>query len=301
MSALAINTQYVDILPINNQSFSQKGFEGSFAINSALDQLLIKENDEIIIASPFQKDLIFISEGIIAKVNSINPIPPTQELITKRKLDGLPPPKETFSHNFKIKITKELETNNLLSDLEYSIKSVYRFNNPIVHFQQQFRSLSKQDYDTIVHGWVYAARTTFGKLINAIPRQNKLEFMLQAMDHFSTVDFRDIALDEGVVFLYNYIDRRILSRGRLLVATNKLIKDHLSDIIPSEEIGFFNPKTKQTNNLNLQASAFEDLFQLENKSNIIKFIKKSISEDSQLEQRFLQIFKNETWPIDLSI
>lgn len=301
MPALAINTQYVTISSTNQQSYSTIGFEGGFQINSVLDEIDIRENYEVIIASPIEKDLNFVSEGVITKVNSIDRVPPSPELVAKNKREGLSSPKENYSHNFRIKIIKELKKNNLLSDLEYSIKSVYRFNSPIVHFQSQFRSLSKQDYETIVNGWIYIARTAFGKMINAIPRQNKLEFMLQAMDHFSTVDFRTISLNEGLVFLYDYIDRRILSRGRLLVATKKLIEEHLSDILPISEVGFINPETKGTNNLNIQAQAFENLFHLEREVDFRKFVERETSEDSTLENRFLQIFKNESWPIDLTI
>jgi hypothetical protein len=279
MSAIVINTKYVDFISANQQNYSTKGFEGTFFIRSSMDQIGIKEDDEVIVASLIEDDLSFVSEGIITKVKQIDKINPSSQLISQKKEEGLPAPKEYYHHNFKIQITKGLKNNNLLSDLEYSIKSVYRFNKPIIHFQQQFRDLSKQDYDTIVHGWIYTARTTFGKLVNAIPRQNKLEFMLQAMDHFSTVDFIHISLNDGLNFLYDYIDRRILSRGRLLVETNTLIKNHLSNIVPTNEIGFVNPKTEKSDSLSAQAEVFENLFELDAKSDLRHEIKKGISEE----------------------
>jgi hypothetical protein len=301
MSTITINTQYVSLVSTNKHSEFTKGFVGTFIITSALDQLGIRENDEVVISTPIKDDLSFVSEGIITKVNQINRIPPPVTLVAQKKVDGQVLPKDKYQHNFQIDILKDLKTNNLLSDLEYSIKAVYRFNKPIVHFQQQYRDLTRKDYETIVKGWVYTTRTTFGKLVNAIPRQNKLEFMLQAMDYFSTVDFKNVPLYDGVDFLYKYISKRILSRGKLIVETNNLIKEQLSDIVPYNEIGFFNPENSKSDNLSTQADLFEKLFALESKSDIRKLIKKSVSEDSQLEHRFLQIFKSETWPIDLSI
>ena len=79
------------------------------------------------------------------------------------------------------------------------------------------------------------------------------------------------------------------------------MEEHLSDMLPIDKVGFFNPDNSKSDNLYEQANLFEQLFVLESKSDVRKFIKKSVSEDAQLEQRFLQIFKTETWPIDLSI
>lgn len=299
MSAIAINTQYVTLTPTGKIKEHSKGFTGRLCIISMLDEISIYENDQVIIATPtLDKDLKFESDGIITKVNEIKKV---TQLNLKNTIGNQNPPKDRFEHYFSIEITKELKNNSLLSDLEYSLQSVYRFSKPIVHFQQQFRNLTKQDYDTIVRGWIYYSRTAFGKLVNSIPRQNKLELMLQAMDHFSTVNFKDVSLYQGLDFLYKYIDKRILSRGRLLIETNNLLKKHLSDILPQEEIGFYNPENKKTDNISKQAGIFEDLFKLEKQSDVRKLIRENISEDSQLEQRFMQIFKLETWPIDLSI
>ena len=265
-----------------------RGYKGDFSIRSSFENLVINEQDEVVIALPLDGDLCFISEGLITKVKPIRKALSTDS-------------NNYFYHNYSLEIKNELKNNNLLSDLEYSIKSVYRHRNPIVHFQQQYRDLPQQDYETIVKGWVYTTRTTFGKLINSLPRQNKLEFMLQAMDKFSTVDFKDISLQSGLEFLYNYIDKRILSRGKVIVETNKLIIENLADILPHTEIGFINPESKTNNNLSVQAALFEKLFALENNSNILQFINGAKSEDTNLEHRFLQIFKSETWPIDLTI
>jgi len=299
MAAIAINTQYVKLIPTGSVKEHSKGFTGRFCITSILDEIGINESDQIIIARPvLEKDLRFESDGIITKVNEVKKV--TQRG-SPNTIGNQSPPRDQFEHYFSVEIKKELNNNSLLSDLEYSLKSVYRFGKPIVHFQQQFRDLTKQDYETIARGWIYYSRTAFGKLVNAIPRQNKLEFMLQAMDHFSTVNFKDVSLYKGLDFLYKYIDKRILSRGRLLIETNNLLKKHLSDILPQEEIGFYNPESKKSDNLSKQAKIFEDLFKLEEKSDVRKLIRYNISEDSQLEQRFMQIFRLETWPIDLSI
>ncbi|MEJ8818559.1 hypothetical protein [Lacibacter sp. H407] len=293
---IVVNTQYVDFSTSNQHQEISAGFKGHFYIVSSLDQIGIREDEEIVIAIPVKNDLTFSASGFVAKVGAVDRIPPSA-----RPSDGQLQPKEKYRHSYQIAITNDLTQNNLLSDLEYSIKAVYRFNKPIIHFQQQFRDLSKEDYETIIKGWVYASRTAFGKLVNSIPRQNKLEFMLQAMDFFATVDFAKVSLHDGLSFLYEYINRRILSRGRLIVETNELIKSELKEIVPYTEVGFYNSQKEIADNILTQATLFEKLFSLEGKSNINRIIQKSISEDSNMEQRFLQLFKTETWPIDLSL
>lgn len=295
MAAVAINTSYVEILSADRHQKPSKGFTGSFSISSLEEQIPIFEGEEVVILSPMGNDLSFTSGGIITKVN------PTDRVVGDKSARRKSDQKDKYLHNFGIEITKDLETNNLLSDLEYSLISVYRFKNPVVHFHQQYRELSGEDHETILQGWVYATRTVFGKLVNSIPRQNKLEFMLRAMDHFSTVDFRDISLYEGLTFLYKYIDMRILSRGKLIVETNNLIKQHLSNIVPYREIGFINPQNLKSDTLSVQADLFEELFLREENVDLRKYINHHISENSQLEQRFHQIFRLHTWPIDLSI
>lgn len=296
MSKVVINTQYVDFVSNSKQTEPTKGFRGEFAISSSLRNIGISEEDEVVIATPTEGlDLQFISQGKITKVNE------TKHLAPRNKSGVVPNSKQNYVHNFQLEIVDDLKHNNQLSELEYSIKSVYRFNKPLVHFRQQFREITYHDYETIINGWVYTTRTTFGKLINSLPRQNKLEFMLQAMDNFSTVDFRKIQLCDGLDFLYAYIERRILSRGKLLVETKKLIEAHLSEIIPKEEIGFANTEGSSTNNLFKQAQLFEQLFALQKDSNLISLFNKTLSENSILESRFLKIFKSETWPIDLSV
>lgn len=301
MSVIAINTQYVKLKPLTNATHLHQGFEGRFTIHSSIDALDIRRNDKVLVGEPINDDLRFISEATITKVSGITTVKPSSKVLEEKEKAGLPAPKDEYDHHFEFKVDSLLQKNNLLSDLEYSLKSVYIYSKPIRHFQHQYRAVIREDYDTIVNGWVYTARTIFGKIVNAIPRQNKLEFMLHAMDYFSTVDFSEVPLTEGLDFLNSYIKDRILSRGRLLVETNKLVKNNLSEIVPLNEIGFINPQTQKSNTLKPQAEIFEKIFDLETQINLVQFIRKSISENSELESRFIKIFKNQTWPIDLRV
>jgi len=300
-SAYAINTQKVEIVSSFGEDFSEPRFVGNFSINSKLEHLGIDVDSDALVMIPENKDLRFTSAGKIINVFETTVIKPTQSELLRARVAGSPPPRDTYRHNFQIEITQKLVTNNLLSQLEYSIKDVYRYNNPAVHFQTQYREIKKDDFETIIDGLIYTARTAFGKLINSIPRQNKLEFMIQAMNEYSTIDFAKIPLQLGLNFLYDYLERRILKKGWLLVETDRILNEKFNDVLAPKEIGFVNPSTETYNNISTQANYFNELFRLERQHNFRDYVNQKILENPALEERFNKIFEKETWPIDLKL
>jgi hypothetical protein len=299
MNAFAINTNLVPLPALSSSNALTIGYRGSFFITSELDELEIQKGNSILFIKSQNEDLKFTNNATISTIGGVDVIKPSDKDLKKHR--GPLKPKDTYRHHYSFVVDQQLKTNNLLSDLEYSLPIIYNYHKPKVHFQQQYRGLQKTDYDTIVNGWVYATRTVFGKMVNAIPRQNKLEFMLRAIDNFSTIDFTKIHLMDGLEFLYEYIDARILSRGRILVATNNLIEKKLSDIIPPDEVGFISPDGEQNNKLSTQAKIFDELFSLEKKHNLRQSLKSFIAQKSEQEERFEKIFSKQTWPIDLSV
>lgn len=293
MGAFALNTKHVNIESTDRTE--KPSFKGVFYIHSELEDLPINGGDNIVLLEPIRKDYRFTGYGHITKVGPIQLVAPLPSYFPSDK-----PKKDEYLHFFDLEIENELQKDNLLTDVEYSLTVVYNYNNPISHFAQQFRSLINDDYETIVNNWIYSARTVFGKLINAIPRQNKLEFMLQSMNHFSTIDFTHVPLQEGLIFLNRYLEERILSRGRLLVETNKIIKDRLSDLLPLDRVGFVNPTNNKENTLEPQAAIFEDLFSLDSKMSLAEMYRLSNSDSPIIEGRFSKLFESKTWPIDLN-
>ncbi len=240
-------------------------------------------------------DLEFSSLGLVTKSVGRELKPPQS---TNRKIKPKPQPPK-YLHKFEYKIESRLEKNNLLSELEYSLPFVDNHNKPAVHFFQQYRNIPSTEFETIVNGWVYATRTVFGKLVNALPRQNRLEFALHAMDRFQTIDLSSINILIGLNFLFEYIEKRVLSRGRILIATDKLLHSHFKDQIPPNEVAFIDPDTEVKLNISAQAALFQKLFELEGQHTIETFLEKTVRENPEIEARFQKIFKRRSWPIDL--
>ncbi|WEK20468.1 MAG: hypothetical protein P0Y49_04865 [Candidatus Pedobacter colombiensis] len=286
---------------LDHGQFMQVGYKSDFFISSKDEFLTLSEGDPLVIIKPEVNGLRFVNTALVEKAGKREVILPSKEEISKSRKNGNPPPKPSYNHYFKYVVEDQLRENNSVNDLEYSLESVDNFGNPATHFQRQYRKIPNDDYETIINGWIYATRTVFGKLINSIPRQNKLEFMLQSMDRFSTIDFKEVPILDGLDFLYEFIETRIISRGKLLVATSKLIKSKLNDLVDETEIGFINPETEVSNRLLPQAEIFEQLLELEKKVSLKAYLKESVAKNKKLEERFEKKFARKTWPIDLRI
>ncbi|MFD2556047.1 hypothetical protein [Sphingobacterium tabacisoli] len=296
MSAIAINTKYVQIPGLENQDFLEKGKNGQLKISSLEPTLPISLGNNLVFIKPINDDLVFTNS---ATVTRIDPRLVVKSDSTSASRTNKTKKRDSYDHYFSFEVEEILKENNKLSELEYSLPIISNYLKPEVHFQTQYRTLEKDDYQTIVKGWIYATRTVFGKLANALPRQNKLEFMIESIDNFSTINFKEISLVDGLDFLYKYIDRRILSRGELLIGIDRILNRHLGDLLPVEEVGLIDPQSNKAQNINSQAKIFNDLFQLEKGKNLKDSLRETIDKNSQLEERFQKMFSRKTWPIDL--
>jgi|GEM_PF-3565287 len=298
MPAFALNSKYISAF---EQASLTKGDTGEFSIVSELQEIPIRQKSKFILMQPAKSDFFFTNEGIVTSTAKIIKLPPPQDKIsTVRNIDK-PMPKERYQHTFGYEIRSKLENNNALNDLKYSLKVVYNFYKPETHFSQQFRDINSDDYKTIVNGWIYTIRTAFGKIVNALPKQNRLEFMLFAMDEFKTIDFVKIPLIDGIEFLNSYVAKRILSRGKLLVATDKLIQSKLKTVLDPKQVGFVDEVTGNEKSIHTQALIFQKLQSLESKITLTEYLSKSIGSNKELQDHFDKLFKRETWPIDLRI
>lgn len=298
MAAFALNGKHI---PGFEEASLKQGDTGEFSIVSELQEIPIRKNSKFILLQATKSDFLFTNEGTVTSSAKIVKLPtPADKMIAAKKNDK-PLPKDKYQHSFNYEIRSKLENNNALNDLKYSLKVVYNFYKPETHFMQQFRDINSDDYKTIVNGWVYTIRTAFGKIVNALPKQNRLEFMLFAMDEFKTIDFVKIPLIDGIEFLNSYVDKRILSRGKLLVATDKLIHSKLKSMVDPKQVGFVDELTGNEKSIHTQALIFQKLQSLQNKKKLTEYLNNSIGSNDVLQTHFDAMFKRETWPIDLRI
>jgi len=97
-----------------------------------------------------------------------------------------------FVHDLILEIKGLLNEDNLLEDYYYSLEIIKNFKNPYVHFQQSYRLIKDNDFDTIINKKINIPRSFFGILFNVLPREHKLNFI------------SSIIKDEGDLIFSNY-------------------------------------------------------------------------------------------------
>ncbi|MCC6372290.1 MAG: hypothetical protein IT236_14905, partial [Bacteroidia bacterium] len=199
---------------------------------------------------------------------------------------------------------------------------------PERHFQQAFRQISLDDFETLTAQKIYIARTAFGNLINALPIKSKYDFTMYAIDEYGTMEFKGLDFIRAYNFLWQYITNNILSQGKLLVSTYELMQRHLRQTgMPIESVGFVDwgntdeQKTGYTDNLfemvqleisdwdedkvpsdsiANQALHFQQLF-LYMEHGLKQAHLEELTRNDVDEKRFVKLFDGVDWPVDYSV
>ncbi|MGI4862971.1 MAG: hypothetical protein ACRYFZ_03555 [Janthinobacterium lividum] len=289
-------------------------------VTSTLDNLGFQEDDSCLLLDKWgthvEEDKLpyaFQKQGKIIGFDDIILKPLTDVEVEDNKVKKAlgKPVKPQYIHGIDIEILNTIQRPVFLDDVALSLVSVYRYIHPEKHFQQQVRRLPKEDFETIVKNLVYVARTAFGKIANALPYENKLDFALLTMDRYKTVDFKSINFMEGLRFLFDYVHDNIISQGELLIATDDLLNAFFKGSeLDVKEIGLIELdsvdeygelKEAKPNLVSTQAELFRRLINIDKKSDFVHDIEMAIKENSEVEIRFHKIFSKASWPIDLTV
>jgi hypothetical protein len=283
------NEKYIDI---------RQGHTSPFELDiiSRWSRIRVSQGDNYILLSNQPHDFRFKEYGEVKHVADAVGLPYTQAEINennRRARLGLAPIPPRNKHTVHISPKQQLQNINRFDDLVYSLLAVKNYARPMAHFQRQYRGLSQIDYDTIIKDWLYVARTAFGKLVNALPNDVKLEFMLIVMRDFKTMNFTKLQYDDVFDKLEEYIEGHILSQGRLLIETERMLREIGA---PAGKIGFYDEENLKTDLVQTQARLFQDLFAVDPGNTLIQEIKTEIERNEE-ERRFDQIFKDRAWPL----
>lgn len=187
-----------------------------------------------------------------------------------------------------------------LDDYAYSLQRIFRYQNPERQFRRTFTSIETEDVVTLEKEWIFVSRTILGRLINALPRLNKLEFVSRAILKFGTDDLSKVTYTKGLRFLKDYIEEEIIARGHYLTSTRDLLQSALKDIVGKEDIGFLLEDGK-TESIRNQAILFDQVFRLESTFETLeKNLLKAQETNANSEQHFRRVFRSNKWPIDLN-
>ena len=288
MSALVFNNTQVQFEQTNNIT--------KIKIQSEESDLNFEKGSSIFVVDPStQNSPKFLGKGYI---NNIQKKDLPSSFIKKRnELIAIP----QFEYIISSTSFKEFYSYVYLEDYSYSLEKVYRYQAPILHFRRAYTLLDENDANTLQNEWIYVSRTVFGRLLNALPRINKLDFITQIINEFETDDLKKISYLNGLKYLKEYIEERVLTRGKYIVQSRDIIKSNLNKIISdTQDIGFILKNESQVS-LIKQANLFDKVFELQD--TFIKVKEKLAYVEKQKPEameHFYKIFENTTWPIDLN-
>jgi hypothetical protein len=273
-------------------------------IDTLQPTLKIASGQDFILANNVgHNDLLFKGYGSILEVSKPTLIPLTDieieyNLYRKQRGQAQERPKNRFT--LFAKTPSLLEKRNRLQDLSFSLSAVDRFVNPQVQFRLPHRTLNPADYETVTKGLIYVARTAFGKFANALPKENQLEFTLLAIKQFKDDSLIGIESIRAFELLHDYIETRILQRGRMLVAADdRMQRVFAGSSVPVDRIGYRDEHAHgQPDIMHTQAEKFRRIFAAGN-LDILNKVRDEIAQNRYQEERFEWIFRSKRWPLRL--
>ncbi len=301
LTSAVFNEHYAKMEPLRGASSSAV----KISVISQERKIKIQEGSPFLInkSIPETSDVLFLSHGILSEVRQPR-LASFEDLQTWPNIDKAKEVARDLSrssvarrvyyiHDFIGNHVSQLKNqNNTLDQLAFSLLSVEEYEHPQVHFQAQMRLLPQEDYETVLNGWVYLSRTAFGKLANALPLANRLEFRIRMLKEFKTEILPNLDYVALFGMLYDYIDTRILSRGRLLIETADMLKEVFSDLGPEEiaAIGFASPeRPSQGDSIEVQANLFRELF-ADGKLAVLQQLNEEVIANRSSEDRFNKLF-----------
>jgi len=297
-------------------NWAESKHDGEFIVRSHTTDLTLKKDDRFasFIEEPKadynSEKIIMANTGIFQKVESTPTQPTNQEAAVNesRKRRGLTQ-FNYYLHNIKFTEGEPFTKFKFLDDYTYSLIKIYkRYLKPTRHFSRNITTLDKVDYETLQKERIFFERTLFGKLINALPYQNRLQFLLFSIDKFGKADLRDVKISDAFPLLKDFVGSGVISLGKTLINSNRLIQG-MSDLFgDNADIGFADEselKKRKGKNitridfLTPQVELFEELFSISDSFEDL-FSQKELKTGTKDKELFNKLFRKRFWPVDLN-
>ena len=285
--------------PIENKS----KYDGKFIIRNYLQELSIKSGDHFASFYNKKKDIKMLNKGLVksVRVSLTTDYTQTEYKLRQRIIDQGKIPSSVFIHEIDFVETTNFHNYVFLDDYTYSLLKIYkRYLNPVKHFSNTVTDLPKVDFDTLDNERVFVDRTLFGRLINALPYENRLQFLLYSIDYFQEPDLTKVPFSEAFPLLKDFVESGIIKMGKYMIKAQELIRDNQDVFKGNLDFIFIdnNDRRYQTYNdsLNEQAELFKSLFETSDNFNLM-FSRDEVNGENEL---FNSIFNRRAWPVDLN-
>lgn len=238
-----------------------------------------KIGDRIVFITGHSGEFSFKNYGII-------------NLIEFEKLDD-----KLYNTEISLTIYEIAKQANFLKNYNYSIKRITNFESPAVNFKAQLGSLHKAEYEGIINGEYFYARTAFGKYVNALPQEHQLAFIKYFMEIAPEIYFNTTKnFDRALEVLENYIENRITIPAIFMNESFKILTDYVLET-ELNEIGL-SKEGETIDYLKPQIDIIESyLKEVRNKEEKVE-----INQDfrnSEIQFLYKKHFAKSDWPINL--
>lgn len=214
------------------------------------------------------------------------------------------PGEEAAYFLIKVTIDNKFDEPRYLQDYAYSLLRVYRYREPWRHFNRSYTRMVPFDFETIVRGYVFWARTAFGTFANVLPEPKLFEYLRLAAEHRPDWVVRGGDMGAAWSLLKSFIEDEYIASASVFVgaatALRELGQDQEVNIV-AERFALAgdgeraDPIVIQADHFNAMLTSFR-----ENPDGpIIDQFDRSIEQARPIEERFEQAFKEVQWPLDV--
>lgn len=283
----SINTAHHKV-HLKNEFQSDFPFEMNLEIESGYNDIGISEGDKVVFLTQKEKHY-FNYYGVVLNKEKTT-------IIEKNTFEE----NEVNSFLLNIEVLGILKENNSLEDLNYSLYKITNFKKPWKHFVRSYSFLYERDYKTIRNGDIFISRTAFGKFVNALHNEHKINFVTYFIENEPYLYFYQKDYVSAFKLLQEYIKYHILQPSEYIKESYNMLINLVGEDTAST-IGFsddnsLNIISKQINYMGMQNNTNENI---DNSDEILLDIQNNINEFSENEQILSRYFEGTNWPIQI--
>ena len=191
-----------------------------------------------------------------------------------------------------------------LVDFAFSLVKVYRYEEPWRHFNRSYVSIDTFDFETILKGWVFYARTAFGTFANALPTEKLFEYLQLAAEEQPARVVRGGDMASAWRLLREFIQDEYVAPAAIFRESASILRElavEVEDAALTEQFGV-SGENQRTDTIVAQSERFDSFVEsLDEDSDVplLQQFDRAMDEDHHTEDRFEKRFAEIQWPLNV--
>lgn len=214
------------------------------------------------------------------------------------------PEEEPVTFILEVSAVETFEDPRQLEDYAYSLLKVYRYQEPWRHFLRTYVRIDVFDFETIVRGWIFWARTAFGTFANALPNVKLFEYLQLAAEQQPTRVVQGGSMASAWQLLRDFITDEYIAPAGLFAETADTLRELGQDPdmnVVVRQLGVSEDDVR-TDPILEQAERFTVLvrsLQEPDDGPVMHQVDGAIEQSRPIEERFEKRFAEVRWPLNV--